>query len=449
MSTSGINKTNSASLNNFKVGTKKSQLKSKTQQSLFDSLDKNKDGVLSKSELNPVKGKVKNKNGKFVEKEYYKLKDLKNGRSLVVDSNGKQWVRAHDGVILSDSYVKNDFKPTKPKSSSNQNLTKTTNFLAREFNSAQKAFNAQMEKDGWAGDLADGISRAWTWATESKNSANYVREDLRNQKKNVTDLQKAAKQGEAQFKAKFKEIYGVNYNQTAMDAYMANPSEANYKKAFGTKTKNIKTRVDKYNQSQDTGAVAVKTTAKVAAGVAVGVATGGVGAAALGAAALGTAAASVAIEDTDALKVTDAVTKGKFEFREGTDHKKILTDAAWDGASVLAGGAVGKVAGTVISGTSKAAIVGRAAFDVAGDTAMGAAREYAETGTVTVSGTVQNAVTSAIGSAVTSGTLYAGKKIINKFMGKSGRFKVEVPNQLYDSEGNSVSGGLFNKSKSI
>lgn len=114
---------------------------------------------------------------------------------------------------------------------------------------------------------------------------------------------------------------------------------------------------------------------------------------------------------------------------------------------MFAGGAVGKVAGTVIQGTSKMAIVGRTAFDVAGDTAMGVAREYAETGTVTVSGTAQNAVTSAIGSAVTSGTLYAGKKIINKFMGKSGRFKVEVPNQLYDSDGNSVSGGLFNKSK--
>lgn len=450
MSTSGINKTNSASLSNFKVGTKKSQLKTKTQQSLFDSLDKNKDGNLSSSELNSgiVKGKVKNAKGQLITKDYVKLKSLPNGRTLVADQNGKQWVMAHDGVILKEEYVKNNFKPTaKTTNTTPQNRTKTTNFLAKEFNSAQKAFNAQMEKDGWAGDLADGISRAWTWATDSKNSANYVREDLKNQKKNVQDLQKAAKQGDAQFKAKFKEIYGINYNQAAMDAYMANPSEANYKKAFGSKVKNIKTRVDKYNQSQDTGAVAVKTTAKVAAGVAVGVATGGVGAAALGATALGTAAASVAIEETDALKVTDAVTKGKFEFREGTDHKKILTDAAWDGASVLAGGAVGKVAGTVISGTSKAAIVGRAAFDVAGDTAMGAAREYAETGTVTVSGTVQNAVTSAIGSAVTSGTLYAGKKIINKFMGKSGRFKVEVPNQLYDSDGNSVSGGLFNKSK--
>lgn len=138
----------------------------------------------------------------------------------------------------------------------------TANYLAKEFNSAQKAFNAQMEKDGWAGDLADGISRAWTWATDSKNSANYVRDDLKKQKKNVQDLQKAAKQGQSQFNAKFKEIYGVNYNQQAMDKYMAEPTEENYKKAFGSKTKNIKTRVDKYNQSQDTGAVAVKTTAK-------------------------------------------------------------------------------------------------------------------------------------------------------------------------------------------
>ena len=91
MSTSGINKTNSASLNNFKVGTKKSQLKSKTQQSLFDSLDKNKDGVLSKSELNPVKGKVKNKNGKFVEKEYYKLKN----NNTVIEKLENQYIGAN------------------------------------------------------------------------------------------------------------------------------------------------------------------------------------------------------------------------------------------------------------------------------------------------------------------------------------------------------------------
>ncbi len=406
---------NNVKLTDFKVGTKKAQMKSATSKSLFDSIDTNKDGVISQNELKGiVKGKVKNKDGKFVEKEYIKLKNLENGRSLVVDSNGKQWVRAHDGVILKSSYVNGN--------RGGENLPDkkglaTANYLAKEFNSAQKAFNAQMEKDGWAGDLADGISRAWTWATDSKNSANYVRDDLKKQKKNVQDLQKAAKQGKSQFNAKFKEIYGVNYNQQAMDKYMAEPTEENYKKAFGSKTKNIKTRVDKYNQSQDTGAVAVKTTAKVAAGVTIGIATGGVGAAALGAAALGTAAASVAIEETDALKVTDAVTKGKFKFREGTDHTKILKDAAWDGASVLAGGAVGKVAGTAIKGAGKMAVAGRAAVNVTGDVAMGAAQEYAETGQITATGVATNAVMSGVGSAVTSGVLNKGVKAVKKGFG--------------------------------
>ncbi len=419
------NKVQAADLHSFNAGMKKADAKNSAQKSVFDALDKNKDGVLSQSELSGiVKGKVKNTKGQLVEKEYIKLKDLGNGRSLVIDQNGKQWVRAHDGVILKQSYVDNSNQ--KSKAVPDKNALKTANFLAKEYNSASKAFNAQMEKDGWAGDLADGISRAWTWATDSKNSANYVRQDLKDSKKNVQDLQKAAKQGQAQFNAKFKEIYGVNYNQQAMDAYMADPSEVNYQKAFGSKTKNIKTRVDNYNQSQETGAVAVKTTAKVGAGIAIGVATGGTGFVALGAAAAATAAASVAIEETDAMKVTKAVTEGKVEFREGTDHTKILKDAAWDGASVLAGGAVGKAAGAVIKGTSKMAVAGRTATNVAGDVAMGAAQEYAETGQVTATGVATNAVMSGVGSAVTSGVLNKAKDVIgNAFKGKAP--DVEVP----------------------
>ena len=198
---------------------------------------------------------------------------------------------------------------------------------------------------------------------------------------------------------------------------MAEPTEANYKKAFGSNVKNIKTRVDKYNKSQDTGAVAVKSTTKVAAGVAIGVATGGTGFVALGAAAAATTAASIVVEETDALKVKDAVTKGKVEFREGTDHKKIFKDAAWDGASVLAGGAVGKVAGTAIKGAGKMAAAGRAATNVAGDVAMGAAQEYAETGQITATGVATNGVMSGVGSAVTSGVLNKGYKAVKKSFG--------------------------------
>lgn len=399
---------NKVELTSSKLGKKPVNSAAKPKESVFNKTSGSK-------QSNIVTGKLKKATGGFEERPFVKLKSLENGRSLVADQNGKQWVMSHDGIILKASYVAGkQTTKNQGKAAPDKKGLETANFLAREFNSAQKSFNAQMKKDGWAGDLADGISRAWTWATDSKNSANYVRDDLKAQKKNVKDLQNAAKQGQAQFNAKFKEIYGVNYNQQAMDKYMAEPTEENYKKAFGTKTKNIKTRVDKYNQSQDTGAVAVKTTTKVAAGVAIGVATGGTGLVALGAAAAATAATSVIVEETDALKVTDAVTKGKFEFREGTDHKKIFKDAAWDGASVLAGGAVGKVAGTVIKGTGKMAVAGRAAMNVTGDVAVGAAQEYTETGKITAAGVATNAVMSGVGGAVTSGALNKGVKAVKK-----------------------------------
>jgi len=359
-----------------------------------------------KEEQSVITAKVKDANGNLKAKKVVKIKDLEYGRSLVVDQNGKEWVMAHDGVILKASYAAQPPKAkAKAKTVPYKQGINTANLLVREFNSAQKAFNAQMEKDGWAADLADGISRAWTWATKSKNSANYVREDLKIQKKNVQDLQRAARQGEQQFKIKFKEIYGVNYNQKAIDAYIENPTEENYKKAFGSKVKNIKTRVKKYNKSQDTGAIAVKTTAKVGTGIAIGMATGGTGLVALGGAAIGTTVTSIAIEETDHLKVTQALTQGKFEFREGTSHTQILKDSAWDGVSVLAGGAVGKVTGTMIKGTSKLASAGRGAINTAGDVAVGAAQEYAETGKVSTTGVLTNTVMSGTGSVIIGGAL--------------------------------------------
>lgn len=108
MTTPNINnksQVNNVKLSAFKAGTKKSQMKSNASKSVFDSLDTNKDGVISQNELKGiVKGKVKNKDGKLVEKEYIKLKNLGNGRSLVIDSNGKQWIRVHDGIILKSAH---------------------------------------------------------------------------------------------------------------------------------------------------------------------------------------------------------------------------------------------------------------------------------------------------------------------------------------------------------
>lgn len=95
--------------------------------------------------------------------------------------------------------------------------------------------------------------------------------------------------------------------------------------------------------------------------------------------------------------------------KEG-ELQDILKSAAWDGASVLAGGAVGKLASTAIKGATTAAKAGRAAVSAAGDTAVGAVQEYAETGQVTAAGTITNAALGSIGIAAEAGALKKSRR---------------------------------------
>ena len=474
------NQVNNTALTDFKAGTKRSQMKSDVQKSIFDSIDTNHDGIISKGEMKGiVDGKVKNKNGKLVEKQYIKLKDLGNGRSLVVDSNGKQWVRAHDGTILKESYVKNNFKTQKQVQKATP-ARKTVANIAKMYNNNLKVFNKQLADDGWAGDIADGFSKLWNndlFGGGTGNTASQVREKYQNEKKRIVAITNAAKKGDAALKAEFKKQYGREYSQKALDEYFKNPTEANYKKAFGSKFESLNSINNRYIKSQQTGAEVVKTTTKVTAGVAIGaavVATGG-GALALGATALGTAAASAAVDETDRMHVTGSykdasgkTVKTKGVFRESTDHKKIFKSAAWDGVSAFAGGAVGNVANKLIGGASKMAITGQIAANTAGDVTIGAAREYAETGEITASGVAANALMSGVGGAVSSGTLSKGvdylkkgfSKVEDKVSSKINIPKSETSNakiladtnaggvkHLQDIHGNTISGGLFSSFK--
>ena len=105
------NKINPVDLNSFKVGTNKNDLKTEQNLSIFESLDVNSDGVLNDEEvLGIVTGKTKDKDGNYKEHEFIKVKDLSDGRSLVIDSQGKQQVLSHDGIVLKESYL------TKPHS---------------------------------------------------------------------------------------------------------------------------------------------------------------------------------------------------------------------------------------------------------------------------------------------------------------------------------------------
>ncbi len=440
---------NSTEFSQIKFGAKRFEMKTNQQRSIFDKLDTNKDGVINQKDISVVNGKIKNKDGKLVEKQYVKLKDLPEGRTLVSDANGKQWVRAKDGTILKADYAKYDEKSgkvevnkqqAKPQYKVSKEKLQTVNTLIKSGKLAKADFDKQLAQDGWAGDFADGVSVLWG----SDNRASKVRDDLKQYDKNMAALKKAAEQGDKQFEQTFEKIYGVKYNQAAIDNYKKNPTDENYQKAFGTKQQNITKRVADYNQSQQTGAMVVKTSAKIAGGVAVGVATGGTGFVALGAAAAGTAAVSLAVEETDRAHITGQhkdssgkTVKDKGTFREGTDHGKILKDATIDGAAVFAGGAVGKAAQTVAKGR-KFVQVGA---NVTGEGATGVVQEKIQTGEVTLEGALMNAGMSGVDSAVRTGLLKYGAVAIKRSFGKgtgnvSSRYSVpksQIPKGINNS----------------
>jgi len=369
--------------------------------------------------------KVKGKDGTVTTetRSYVKIADMPKGRSVVIDSKGRQYVMSHDGKILDSNYIQRDAQADVISRDKNAAKAATLDILDGQLDSAVDAFNQQMAQDGWAGDTADFVSKAWNndWflggALNTRNTASQVRADLLEYKNNLAKL-KSLKDKPEEFNTKFQQIYGVPYNETAVANYVRNPSVANYRKAFGTKN-DIGLRVAKYNESQQTGAEVVKTTAKVGVVAAATVATGGAGGVA--AAAALTAGASVVVEETDRAQITGGYTdafgnkvKTNGAFKEGTDHGAIFKGAMEDGAMVLVGGGIAKGVGTAVKGASMGARVTRGTLNVAGDVGAGAGREYVDTGNVTLSGTLANAASAAVGSAVGSGVVKnIGKKVSN------------------------------------
>ena len=305
-----------------------------------------------------VKGKIKGKDGKLHSTTFAEVPNgkLPHGRKSVVDAKGRTWIMAQDGTILDNKYVAKSNYADQIKANKGTAQKVTVNMMSNQLDQAQAAFDKQMNADGWAEDVADGISVLWG----SNNRASKVREDLKTYRNNINQLKNAAKQGDAQFKTKFKQIYGVNYNQNAIANYYLRPTKANYQKAFGTKN-DIGYRVAKYNESQKAGGEWVKTGAKFAAGIAAvataipsGGASIGAYAAGLGLAGVATAAADIAIDVSN-----KAVSKEGLQDGELGQYVK---DGVIDGTITVA-----------TSGTSKIVKGGYTAYKTAKATSKAAA----------------------------------------------------------------------------
>ncbi len=189
----------------------------------------------------------------------FKKSENGSGRYSYTAENGETWYFAADGTPIKEEYY-----------NKRESEYSAVNAQKETVKNARAAFQQQLDSDGWAGKTADAVSVLWN----SDNRAVKVEADLQAYENQIKDLQKAQSQGSTQFNAKFKEIFGVDYNPDNVAQYEANPTEENYKKAYGTKN-DIHKRVMDYNKSQQEGAAAVKTTVVVAGSAAAAIATGG------------------------------------------------------------------------------------------------------------------------------------------------------------------------------
>ena len=208
----------------------------------------------------------------------------------------------------------------------------TISMLGDDLNTAQSAFDNQLNTEDFTQKIADGVSVIWN----SDNRACKVREDLETARSNIDELKKAAGQGDAKFKAKFKEIYGVEYNQEAIEAYKANPTDENYQQAFGTTQNNIIKRVEIYNESQQEGGQAVGDGLSITVGTVVTIGTGGN----LGA---GLAASSLVSGGIEANRQVQK--RGGLENLETTDYMDI---AKATGEEMVIGAVTSKLPGSKI-----------------------------------------------------------------------------------------------------
>lgn len=94
---------------------------------------------------------------------------------------------------------------------------------------ASGEFEAQMQKDGWAGDVADGISYLWNNELGERigiatgNTASAVREDLAEFDNKIAMLQQAAQNGNLE--AEFQQQFGIPYSEENMAQFLSDKSQ--------------------------------------------------------------------------------------------------------------------------------------------------------------------------------------------------------------------------------
>jgi len=152
------------------------------------------------------------------------------GNGYTCPSDNTRVMYPHVEIARKEVQVKQDLKKAgklpekkldlKPVSAQSKQLRQgIVSRMQKSYNAAATSFNGQMKKDGWAGDVADGISKLWNnnlWNLTG-NTADMVRADLKQYRAQTADLK--ASIATQDFPAKFKQIYGINYNEQNIKAF--------------------------------------------------------------------------------------------------------------------------------------------------------------------------------------------------------------------------------------
>jgi len=122
--------------------------------------------------------------------------------------------RPYTGIQIPDTFERTtEIKVQPAKVEVREEFANTINTLTELHDRAKTTFDKQVALDGWSGKLADKISALWG----SKNRASLVNQELKEFNRNIEDLNNAAQAGN--FKAKFKEKFGVEYNKEAIEKF--------------------------------------------------------------------------------------------------------------------------------------------------------------------------------------------------------------------------------------
>ena len=131
----------------------------------------------------------------------------------IQDKPIKSGFRQSNFVQKPDTFERNTNLTFTGKSNRIKQYTKTADSLLDAGKNAQLSLNGQLASEGWAGRVADNVSALWA----SNNRAHLVQADIETYNAQITDLKDSINNGD--FKEKFKETFGVEYNQSNIRNY--------------------------------------------------------------------------------------------------------------------------------------------------------------------------------------------------------------------------------------